>query len=925
MNLNRLVFALALAWVSLALPGCDNTSKLTVQEHIQRAKDFEDQGKLRGSVVELKNAVQKNPDNAQARLLLGQIYLKLGQGAEAEKELRQAGKHGVSQETLKPLLGEALLMMGEYKQILDEIQPSEKTSQLNAARIYQLRADALFNQRNFRDACALYQKSMDVDTGNAPTYWGLAQCALLDNDLASSRTWLDAALKLKDREAQTWVLIGNLELFGKRRESAVAAYTNALRIDPNHLEALESRSTVYMALGQLDAAKKDIEQVNAHASKSTSARYLRALLDFEQKNYPAALGGIQDLLKFAPDYMPGILLAGSTSYATGAYQQAESYLNRYLERFPRNAYAIRVLAATQIKLNQPDKSLGALAPLLAQDSPDTSTLSLAGQALLLKGESDKATAYFQRAAALDPQNTDIQTQIGISHLAAGDNQTAIAELSKAAAMDAGEHRADVLLIMTLLDLKEFDKALAAIDALGRKLPQNAMLQTMRGNVYLGKSDPATARKHFEEALSITPTFYPAAMALAQLDLADKKPDAARQRFERMLDKDRTHLQAMLALAELAAANNQEAASLEWLEKAAKAHPNALQPRAILVRRYLSRNEPQRALVIANEAVNANPNNPAALDLLGSAQLASQDRTSATSTYTRLAQLAEQSPESLVRLAYAQTAAGRLAEARNTLEKGLKSAPNHPQLLDVLLRLEMRQNHPDKALELARRIQSAHPALALGFEREGDIQLNLKKPDLAAKFFEKAQSIAPETPVAIKLHRALTLAGKPLDADRYLAAWIKGKPDDMVARGYLAETQMAAGKDQDAIASYQRIVQSLPNNAIALNNLAGLYQRRGDPRARATAEQALKLDPDNPAVQDTAGWILVEQGEIQRGLEQLRKAIAKLPRNENVRYHHAVALARSGDTAAARKELEQLLRDAPRSPLAPAIRGQLDSL
>ncbi len=925
MNATRLALALTIAWASLALPGCDNTSKLTVQEHIQRAKDFEDQGKLRGSVVELKNAIQKSPDNAQARLLLGQLYLKLGQGAEAEKELRQAGKHGVSRETLMPLLGEALLMMGEYKQVLDEIQPSEKTSQLNTARIHQLRADALFNQRNFKDACALYRKSMDVDTGNAPTYWGLAQCALLDNDPAQARTWLDAALKLKDREAQTWVLIGNLELFGKRRESAVVAYSNALRTDPDHLVALESRATVYMGMGQLDAAKKDIEQVNARASKSTAARYLQALLDFEQKNYPAALGGIQDLLKLAPDYMPGVLLAGSTSYATGAYQQAETYLTRYLDRFPRNAYAIRVFAATQIKLNQPDKSLGALAPLLAADSQDAAALSLAGQALLLKGESGKAAAYFQKAAALDPQNTDIQTQLGISRLAAGDSQAAIAQLGKAAAMDSGEHRADVLLIMTLLDLKEFDKALPAIDALGRKLPQNAMLQTMRGNAYLGKSDTAAARKYFEDALSITPTFYPAAMALAQLDLADKKPDAARQRFERMLNKDRTNLQAMLALAELAAANNQDAASLEWLEKAAKAHPNAIPPRAILVRRYLARNEPQRALVVANEAVSANPNNPAALDLLGSAQMASLDRTSAASTYTKLAQLAEQSPEALIKLAYSQTAAGRLAEARNTLEKGLKSAPDHPQLLDVLLRLEMRQNHPDKALELARRIQSAHPTSALGFEREGDIQLNLKKPDLAAKSFEKAQSIAPDTPVAIKLHRALTLAGKTQDADRQLTAWINGKPDDLAARGYLAETQMAAGRDQDAIATYLRILQQTPNNAVALNNLAGLYQRRGDPRARATAEQALKVDPDSPAIQDTAGWILVEQGEIQRGLEQLRKALASLPRNENVRYHHAVALARAGDKAAARKELERLLRDAPRSPLAPAIRSQLDSL
>ena len=53
-----LAIALALS-VSVALPGCDNTASLTEQEHIQRAKDFEDKGNLKGSIVELKNAVQK--------------------------------------------------------------------------------------------------------------------------------------------------------------------------------------------------------------------------------------------------------------------------------------------------------------------------------------------------------------------------------------------------------------------------------------------------------------------------------------------------------------------------------------------------------------------------------------------------------------------------------------------------------------------------------------------------------------------------------------------------------------------------------------------------------------------------------------------------------------------------------------------------
>jgi hypothetical protein len=53
-----LAFALAFA-TSTALSGCDRTSNLTEQEHIERAKDFETQGDLKTSIIELKNAVQK--------------------------------------------------------------------------------------------------------------------------------------------------------------------------------------------------------------------------------------------------------------------------------------------------------------------------------------------------------------------------------------------------------------------------------------------------------------------------------------------------------------------------------------------------------------------------------------------------------------------------------------------------------------------------------------------------------------------------------------------------------------------------------------------------------------------------------------------------------------------------------------------------
>ena len=926
MTQRPVALAIALIFVSSSvLPGCDRTSNLSVQEHIQRAKDFEDQGKLKGSIVELKNAIQKNPDSPQARLLLGQIYLKTGMGSGAEKEFRHAEKLGVNPETIKHLLGEALLLMGDYKRVLDEIEPGEQTSKANTARIYQIRAEALLNLGMTKDACNLFQQSLSISTENTPTYWGLAQCAVAEHDLVKARAWLDSALKLKNRQAKTWTLIGDLEQYNKNSSNALTAYTNALKAEPNNQEALQSRAALNLALGQLKSAQTDIDQIAQLAPKSVSSHYLHALLNFEQKKYPETRNDLNEVFKITSDHMPSILLAGATSYALGSYEQAESQLNRFLTRFPHHAYALRILTATQIKQNQPDQALKTIAPLLSPEAKDAAALVLASDAYRIKGESAKSTEYLERAAAIDPRNAAIQTQLGLTHLSMGDSQLAIAELGSASSLDSGQYRADVLLVMAYLDRKEYDKALVAIDALEKKLPNSAVTHTMRGNALFGNNDISNARKSFEKALSIDPAFFPAAASLAELDIRDKKPEDARKRYERVLDKDKNNLQAMMALADLAAMNKQEKDYVSWLEKAATTHPQALSPRESLIRYHLARKETQKALAIANEAVNSNPDNPAALDLLGSVQLAIDDKTSATSTFARLAQKTDQSPDALLRLALAQVSANKLADARATLQQALKIKPDHQPSLDALIRLEMKDNKPEKSMQIARQAQVQLPKSSLGFEREGDIHLYQNHPELAVKAYERAQAISASSNGLIKLHRAQTLAGNAQAADQILDNWIKQHPADLVVRAYAAENHRANGRNKEAIAQYQAILQQAPQNSIALNNLAGLYQRVADARALPTAEQALKLDPENPALQDTLGWILVEQGQAGRGLDLLRQALTKAPKNVSIRYHHAIALARTGDKAQARKELELLLKDAPTSPEAKAAKAQLQNL
>ena len=64
-------------------------------------------------MIELKKVLQNNPDNRDARLLLGEVSLLTGEAAAAEKELRRAQELGIPREKLIIPLGRALLAQGQ--------------------------------------------------------------------------------------------------------------------------------------------------------------------------------------------------------------------------------------------------------------------------------------------------------------------------------------------------------------------------------------------------------------------------------------------------------------------------------------------------------------------------------------------------------------------------------------------------------------------------------------------------------------------------------------------------------------------------------------------------------------------------------------------------------------------------------------------
>ncbi|MDQ2943238.1 MAG: PEP-CTERM system TPR-repeat protein PrsT, partial [Candidatus Dormibacteraeota bacterium] len=466
--------------------------------------------------------------------------------------------------------------------------------------------------------------------------------------------------------------------------------------------------------------------------------------------------------------------------------------------------------------------------------------------------------------------------------------------------------ADVLLIQNLIREKQYDKALNAVESLETKQPKNPTTFNLKGAVYLGKGDIANARKSFEQALALESTSIAAAMNLAQLDLMENKPEVARQRFEGILARDKTNVQAMMGLAGVAAATAQETEYVAWLEKAAKARPSAVQPRVLLANFYLQKNDVQKALAMAREAQSANPNNPQALDLLGAAQLAAGEKQNAVATYGQLAKLVPKSAVARYKLATAQAATQNVGATKASLKEALALKPDYLEAEILLASAELGAGRYGEASKIAQQIQKQHPKSASGPVLQGDISMAQKQfaPALAA--YEKALAINNNGLVAVKVHQALSASGKAKEADAGLLEWLKNNPSDVAARGYLATTYVRAGQTKQAIEQYQLAIQTDPNNILALNDLAWLYQKEKDPRALATAEKAYQLKPDNPEIMDTLGWILVEQGKTARGLELLQKATEKAPASTAIRFHWAATLARSGDTARARRELGDLL-------------------
>ncbi len=880
-------------------------NELTDAEHVQRAKEYQDEGKLRAGVIELKNALRQNPDNTEARWLLGNLYLTLDQGAAAEKELQRAKDLGVDAAAVALPLARAWLMQGDAERVLKE------TAALNVGAndmpgLQSLRGRAYLAQGKLDQAEEAFGLALKLKADFSDAQLGQASLTLARGDAGGARAWIDKVLATDGKSSEAWSLLGDLEQAAAQPEAAEAAYTKAIEAGAASDRDYYKRALLRVSLNKTEAAREDIEAMRDLIPNHPAARYLEGLLSYSAQQYTEAQNAFEQALQANQNYMPAMYSLGVTHFSQGNLEQAEQYLRQVVNAMPNSVDARLVLGATLLRRGDVAAAEGMIKPVLGAFPDNPQALSLLGVAAARQGKTDESAAYLRKLSALDPQSATSRMQLGLSLVLGGKTSLGIQELKAAVDLDPELRQADLLMALNYLQQRDFSSALEVTERWRAKDPKDPMPLNLTGLVHLGQGQSDKARAAFSAALKLAPGDHTAVYNLANMAMKDGKPEQASAYYEGLLKAQPGDLQTLLKLADLEGQLGHEQAFVARLQEAQKANPDAVEPRLLQARYQLQFGQPSVALRLLQEVREQYPKHGDLLGTIGEAQLALEQYTEAVATLSSLAAAHPRSAASHFLLAKAYAAQGDAARARQQLDEALKLDPNHALAKIAMTRLLVLEKKPEQAVKLLTELKKAYPNHPEVLAQEGWVAMSRGRPAEAVTAYQAAQKIAPTRKGVIALALAQWQANDQQGGYTTLEDWLKQHPDDWLARFNLANGYLLGKRDKEARAALSKVVEQAPDYVPALNALAWELRKSDNKQAWSYAERALKLLPESPVVMDTAGMVLLQGGDVARAAGLLQRAAELAPRDPAIQYHSAAAAARNGDSAGAKKILETLL-------------------
>lgn len=642
------------------------------------------------------------------------------------------------------------------------------------------------------------------------------------------------------------------------------------------------------------------------------------------------------------DRIDELLLAGSAHRALGQAEEADAVYQQALALDPESADVRTDIAELRLEQGRVKDARDLIVGVLKQ-KPDF------GPALLLRGQVELQAGRFADAEATFRQIVDTQGKRGSLYFQAESQR--IDALLAQGSIDAAATGADELLaaypnqplaIVLKADVEvaqgALDDARQRLEALVAKAPKFEPANRLLGTVNARQGRAEQAQMYLQSAVTQNPSDRQAMLQLAGLKMkagdldatkkllsdavkpAQPKSDAvlfalagleslkARDNdlsaaFFEQSGRDMTgNVQDLVAVSAVYAASGQLDRAQELLRGASgEIGKDAWVATYVLALTQIRQGDLKAADATIARLAGQRPAAPWPLNLRGIVALMSKDSAAARRYYDAALKLDSKYIPALLNLSSVDVFDGKPDQAIADLHRVLAIDPKQVKALTGLAELALRKRDYAEAKKWIDELPDSPGRSTL----DGTLALAQGRVDDAADRFAQAFAAAPSADTALQAFAAAERAGRA-DADSPLLSWVAEHPNDPRVNLALGELALKKGENDAAIGRFENVVATDPKQPVALNNLAWLYSRKGDGRALEMARRAHDAAPDNAAVADTLGWLELQSGDAAAALPLLEKSHAAEPKNAEIHYHWAAALAKNGKEKQAAQALRDLL-------------------
>ena len=423
-----------------------------------------------------------------------------------------------------------------------------------------------------------------------------------------------------------------------------------------------------------------------------------------------------------------------------------------------------------------------------------------------------------------------------------------ARAESAPATALGEAYGDLGLI--LMATRFYETAAAGFLNAAAEAPGDMRWPYYLAQLYRTTGDQPRARRYFERAVEIDPSYLAALVRLGEMYLDEGRPEQAESLFEQALAIDPSSAAALAGAGSAALARGEPARAIDYLEQALVVGPPAWNVHYALATAYRETGEPARADEHLNQSGGDPPEPPDPL----------------MTAYENLLR----SPRAYETRGVAATRDGRPAEAVSIFREGVAETPDDPAL----------------------RRQLANALLRTGDTRRAG---------------EQYEAVLRLDPTDARAHVGtgllLAMRGRHAEAIESYAAAVRHQPDYLQARLSLVDAYRAVGRPDDAAAELERAVEiapGFPDVWLGLGLLLTQLERYREARDRL--EEALAIHPDDLRLIDLLVRILAAAPDdgVRDGQRAMALAapLLRAPPNPTLDETVAMALAEAGRYAEA---------------------------